>query len=389
MNRARGLSDALVSESEPGTKEYSVIDSGLLGFGLRVQPSGAKSWVLRVRRGGVPKRITLGDARVMSCAVARTAAHGLMAGEQGSPSQPASRLSFRRFELLYRQRRSSAWKPSTLRTYDSYMRATLMPTFGQQLLASITHADVVRWFHDYGRTKPGGANRALDILKDMLARGREWELLPTAGRLSSDGIVPHRRPPRGRVLNAEALERLGAALQEFDAFDRDVADAVRLILLTGCRPGEILGLRWTAVHRDRLMLPDSKTGPRAVMLGTVASRLLAKCSRRASTPFVFPHRYDATRPRLDISSTWQRIARQAQLPTGTRLHDLRHTHASMAIMGGESMFITAALLGHRRLETTARYAHLQDRFLLAAAARIAERINELSAPRRQRCRTPR
>ena len=247
----------------------------------------------------------------------------------------------------------------------------------------IVTADVARWYHDYGATRPGGANRALGVLCGMFNRAKAWGLIRKDKLNPCREIIRYRSAPRGRLLNQEHLQRLGAVLDRYALIRRDQVDIIRLILLTGCRSGEIYRLRWKEVRQDRLDLEDSKTGPRTVLLGEAAHDLLRRQrrDRKGRSPFVFPSPYDPGKPRTSIAQVWYRIRAEAGLADDVRLHDLRHTYASHAVMRGETLMMAGRLLGHRTTVTTERYAHLADRFLLDAAERVATEILKLSDPR--------
>ena len=151
--------------------------------------------------------------------------------------------------------------------------------------------------------------------------------------------------------------------------------AVRLLLLTGCRPGEIRCLRWCEVKADRLTLIDAKTGPRHVLLGEAARELLDSLAGTASWEWVFPGRGDdEPLNKNDLWSFWIKTRDAAGIVADARLHDLRHAHASHAVMNGESLHVTGRLLGHRRASTTNRYVHLDDATLSQAAERVAGTI---------------
>ena len=161
----------------------------------------------------------------------------------------------------------------------SYLHHTILPALGALRVDAVTRADVARWFYEYGRERPGGANRARDIPRDMFARAITWGHGSERAGNPCAGITRYRRPPRGRLLNEDDLSRLGAALRRL-AYDRPVEVAAgRLILLTGCRSGEVRRLRWRDVKRGRLLLHESKTGPRQVLLGEAARELLEHLSR--------------------------------------------------------------------------------------------------------------
>ena len=229
---------------------------------------------------------------------------------------------------------------------------------------------------EYGRRKPGGANRSHDILCNMfdcaIGRGHRSEAVGNP----CTGITRYRRPPRGRLLGADDLTKLGAALRLREDENPVCVAAVRLILLTGCRPGEIRCLRWSEVKPDRLTLTDSKTGPRHVLLGETARELLGSLAGKAPGEWVFPgNGADEPLNKNDLWRFWITTWDAAGIVEDARLHDLRHAHASHAVMNGESLHIAGRLLGHRRASTTNRYVHLDDATLSQAAERVALSIH--------------
>ncbi len=187
--------------------------------------------------------------------------------------------------------------------------------------------------------------------------------------------VHDRRPPRGRLLGADDLARLGAALRQREDENPVCVAAVRLLLLTGCRPGEIRRLRWREVKPDRLALIDAKTGPRHVLLGEAARELLNGVPRTASGEWVFPATdRDGPLTSNELYYFWSTTRDAAGIVADARLHDLRHAYASHAVMNGESLHVAGRLLGHRRATTTNRYVHLDDATLSEAAERVAMAI---------------
>ena len=187
-----------------------------------------------------------------------------------------------------------------------------------------------------------------------------------------------RRAALTRFLSREEVDRLHAALEreagKGEGF-RQQADIVGLLLLTGCRRGEIMGLRRSEVHGDMLMLADSKTGPRKVPLNTQARRVLER-QPQTESPFVFPSPLVPSRPRGGKLPLWHCVRRDAGMED-VRLHDLRHTHASHAVMNGVPAPVVSRLLGHSNVRMTLRYAHLGDREIEAAAERIGQEIAAL------------
>ena len=375
--RAR-LTDALALAARSREREYAIHDSTLQGFMLRVQPNGARSWVFRFRRDGKPRRVTLGKPDAVKADQARTAALTFLAREKGGGSPvplPASGPTLRKFAAEYVERRSPSWKPSTVEATLSYLNSAILPILGHLRVGSVVRADIARFFHEYGRRKPGGANRSHDILRNMFDCAIAWGHRPESAGNPCKGIVRYRRPPRGRLLGADDLARLGAVLRQSEDENPVCVAAVRLLLLTGCRPGEIRRLRWCEVKADRLAVSDAKTGPRHVLLGEAARELLHGLAEIASGEWVFPDdRGDRPLSTSDLWRFWIKARDTAGIVADARLHDLRHAHASHAVMNGESLHVTGRLLGHRRATTTNRYVHLDDATLSQAADRLAVAI---------------
>ena len=209
------------------------------------------------------------------------------------------------------------------------LKRQLIPAFGRLPLDTIRRIDVERWFDAYSRTAPGGANKALEILGQImnaaLAAGH-------AGTAPVKGIAKNPRPKLTRFLSAGEIEGLHRVLDRLVA-ERPSrgpqADVIRLLLLTGCRKGEILKLQWSEVDGDRLNLADTKTGPRRVWLSQAAQAILAR-QPRAANPYVFPSPRHPDKPLSDTLHLWRRARKEAGLDD-VRLHDLRHTVASQAV----------------------------------------------------------
>ena len=176
------------------------------------------------------------------------------------------------------------------------------------------------------------------------------------------------------MLNTSDLKRRAEVLSQPPTRPRDSAEAVRLILLTGCRSGEILRLRREDVQQGRLSLPRTKTGPRTVVLSSDAQKVLKARRRRRTSDYVFPSPSNPDQPRGSITSAWATIKEKAALPDTLRLHDLRHIYASHAVLAGESLYMTGKLLGHRATQSTERYAHLDGKALAKAADEVATTI---------------
>ena len=259
-----------------------------------------------------------------------------------------------------------------------YLRSQLLPAFGAYPLHRISPQDVHRWFDQYSATAPGGANQALRLLRTILRHAVQ------RGRLESDPTRTVQRNPRPRRTRFLSRDEIRALHQHLDASVAErpsctpQADIIRLLLFTGCRRGEIVNLRRDEVHADTLHLRDSKTGPKPVYLNAAAQRVLARQPRHAS-PYVFPSARAPERPRSPELSLWYRVRQRAGLQD-VRLHDLRHSFASQAVLQGIPIPVVARLLGHRNVSMTFRYAHVRDRDIETAAERIGTAIQTLLQP---------
>ena len=373
------LTDAAVARLRPREREYAVWDSRAPGLGVRVRPTGGRSWVLLLDAGGRTKRVSLGPVSVKSVAEARRECHARQAASP-QPENTAAAADpvplFRDFVAgPWKQAHFARYKPSGQRTASWFLKRQLLPAFGSKPLDRIASAHVRQWFDRYSRTAPGGANRALNILRQIMnfaAACGHVEVNPARG------IRRNRRPALTRFLSREEIDRLHRVLDaQTRKGGRQQADIVRLLLLTGCRKGEITGLRWSEVHDGMLALEDSKTGPRAVPLNTQARAILDR-QPQSGSPFVFPSPRDPARPRGPDLPLWYRVRREAGIED-VRLHDLRHTHASHAIMNGVPVPVVSRMLGHSNTRMTLRYAHLADRDIEAAAERVGTAMAQLMA----------
>ena len=368
------LTDAGVGRLKPDTTEYAVWDSEVSGLGVRVRPSGHRSFVWHGRVQGEPVRATIGPAGILTVEDARKRALALHLGT--APCNADGRSSaplFREFVLgewwpAYRRRCAA----SSCRFANRVLERQLIPAFGHLPLDAIRRIDVERWFDDYSCTAPGGANKALEIV------GQIMNAALTAGHVETapvKGIAKNPRPKLTRFLSAEEIERLHRVLDRLvdERPSRgQQADIVRLLLLTGCRKGEILKLRWSEVDGDCLNLARTKTGPRRVWLSQSGQAILAR-QPRAAGPYVFPSPMHPDKPLSNALHFWHRARKEAGLDD-VRLHDLRHTVASQAVARGVPLSTVARMLGHADPKMTLRYAHVDDRDLQAAAERIGKTI---------------
>ena len=375
--RERGrLTDAAIARLRPRAREYAVWDSRVPGLGVRVRPTGGKSWIMLEDTGGGSRRVSLGPVSTMTVAEARRVCLGRKVNpETGKPAGPAPTAPlFREFvEGGWREARFERCKPATRKSYSSLLRGRLLPAFGEKPLDRITHTEVRLWFDRFSRAAPGNANNALKLLRQIL------NLAVARGHLQSNparDIRPNRRPKLTRFLSTEEIARLHRVLDECSGRESEAqADIIRLLLLTGCRRNEIVRLRWAEVNGDTLVLGETKTGPRTVPLNARARAILER-QPRGESPFVFPSPRDPSKLRGPHLGLWYRVRREAGIED-VRLHDLRHTHASHAVMNGVPVPVVSRLLGHSNTRMTLRYAHLGDRDIEAAAERVGQAVADI------------
>ncbi len=373
------LTDAAIARLRPREREYTLWDTRVAGLGVRVRPSGGRSYVLLLDAGGRTKRVSLGPVGVRSLEEVRRDCHLRRVDpepeEKTAPAQPVP--SFRDFVAgPWKEAHFNGYKPSTRRTAQHALAGHLLPAFGAKPLDRITEAAIRRWFERYSRSAPGNANHVLGRLRQIL------NFATACGHIERNpttGIAFNRRAKLTRFLSREELDRLHAALDRHDCREsgRQQADIIRLLLLTGCRKGEITGLRWSEVHDDMLALADSKTGPRKIPLNRQAKAILGRRPRGGS-PFVFPSPLNAARARCPELPLWYRVRREAGIED-VRLHDLRHTMASHAVMNGVPVPVVSRMLGHSNVRMTLRYAHLADRDIEAAAERVGQAMSRAMA----------
>ena len=264
------------------------------------------------------------------------------------------------------------WKPGTRKVNRNYLRNTILPRFRGRNIADITRQDVQRWFASL-RATPVAADRSAPILSVIMRQAELYGYRPE-GSNPCTGIRRYRRKGRERLLSEQELHRLAQVLDSHEArHPRDVA-FIRLLLLTGCRKNEIRTLQRSNYREGRLFLRDGKTGPRTVWLSSPARAVLHGLPRLGKWVFPSPQRCGpVSAPVFD--RFWDWVRKEAEI-TDVRLHDLRHTYASIAIMQGESVTTTARLLGHNDAQTTLKYTHLTDRSVREAADALADILGE-------------
>ena len=371
-----------VRAARPRAKRYDIRDDAIPGLFLRVFPSGARSFALARMVRGQRRHARIGNADGMTIPEARREARRLIATfieparKDNGPRTPGRPMTEFADEFLERYARH--WKPRTLETNRYFIRNHVLPAFGHMTVDAITADHVGDWFASMSG-RPGSANRAVPVLSVMMRMAELWGYRAHNSN-PCKRTRRYRMKPKERYLTAEEMARLNAVLTRDEFWCPNVVAVIRLLMLTGCRFGEIVSLEWDWIKDKRIFLPDSKSGPRTVWLSSAARAVIDAIPRYSEDcPYLFPAR-PPTRHIDNITFHWDRIRNEAGLP-GVRLHDLRHSWASVAAMNGVGMVTIAKLLGHALVETTERYVHLSDRSAADAADRVSGRIHAALAGR--------
>ena len=378
------LTKRIIDATEPQVTEFFLWDENIPGFGLRVMPSGRKSFVVQYRAGRRPRRMSLGPSTVLTCDQARTRAITIIAAVKNGEDPAAVRAANRNAatvsdlaERFDKEHIAVRLKASTAKEYRGNLRRFILPALGRLAVPEITRADVAKFHHDL-RHIPYQANRCLEVVSKMFVLAEMWGLRPD-GSNPRKHIRKYPEEKRERFLSAAELRRIGDVLREMEIEGIELPSAIlaaRLLILTGCRLGEIMTLKWEYVDFDEhaLRLPDSKSGKKTVHLGTPAVECLQTAQRIHGNPWVITGTLPG-KSLSDMQPFWQRTRARAGLKD-VRIHDLRHTFASTAVASGQGLPMIGKLLGHTQVQTTARYAHLAADPVRCAADSVATSLRE-------------
>lgn len=372
------LSKRLIDETPPDPERDRFLwDDETPGFGVRIRSSGRKVYILQYRYQGKTRRLTLGRHGVLTPDQARRLAVQHLAELYKGRDPRADRdrqvyPTIKAFAVQFIAEYLPELRPNTARDYRRMLEDLIVPALGNKTLDTVTRADVARLHHSLRET-PTQANRVLSVLSRLFAVAGKWGYAPE-GHNPARGHERFPERKRLRFLSPSELARLGEVLREHEPIAPAQVLAVKLLLLTGCRLNEILTLKWEQVDFERgvLTLREAKTGPRDVVLGRPALELLREAYAERTSEWVIPGRVP-DRHLVNLSDFWGRVRKQAGVPD-VRLHDLRHSHASVGVSRGLSLRLVGELLGHRQAETTMRYAHLAVDPVKQAADLVAGEI---------------
>ena len=376
-------------------------DGALKGFGVRVKPSGAVSYLVQYRtREGRTRRLAFGRVGVLTPDQARKLAADKLkeVAEGGDPSADRHRarhdaLTISDLSDLYLtegQAEKPNKKASSWAADASNIARHIKPLLGRKSARGLTQTEVAKFQADVaaGKSKAdiktgkrgraiveggrGTAARSLAVLAAMLQFAVHRKLIADN---PAKGVKLFKIETKERFLSEAELARLAdtiALMEREQRLSPRAAAAIRLLLLTGCRKSEILGLRWPWVDAPRgcLRLPDSKSGAKVVPLAAAALQLITELPRRGD--FVLPAAKGA-RHYTGLQKDWERVRARAGLP-GVRIHDFRHSFASFGVAAGDTLYMIGKVLGHKQARVTEGYAHLQTDPLRAVADRAAAKI---------------
>lgn len=367
---------ASYGEKGGGAKQEILWDTKVPGLGLRVYPSGRRSWCLRYRVNGRRRIVTLGAHGVFTLVTARDEARARLVELKQTRKDPLARAreipTISALIPQYLDDRRNEVKASTLAAYGSKLRL-VDRALGSLVADGVEPQDVERafskWTTQHG---PIAANQTLRLLRSLLELAVRKHYRDASAPNPATLVKRNRERSPGRALTTKELEGVGRELareEEERPESADTVAAIRLLIFTGCRRREITGLRWSEVDlKERcLRIADSKTGAKVVPLNSPALLVLSALPREAGEDRVFPSsRHEVG---YAVQYTWKRVRKRAGCESA-RLHDLRHTFVTRGLAANFTETMVGKIVGHKSTASTRRYEHLQTDPLREAAERI-------------------
>ena len=358
------ITDKLVRNMPaPSIGQIIVRDNVVTGFGVRKTATGFTAFVFSYTASGRDRRMTIGRYPSWSVAAARQTAAKLRmqvdAGEDPLDDRQASRAEltlaqlWSRYDVSVLPRKAK----SSQRDERSIWARLILPKLGHRKLSHIRNGDIDALHFAISAVTPVQANRCIASIRHAFNTAIRWEL---AIKNPANGIIKNSEMPRHRYLDDIERKQFVNALDARQ--DTPSALAIRFLLLTGARKGEVLKAQWDEIDLvgEAWTKPSAHTKQRRlhrIPLSKSAMRVLERAKQRSNSEYVFPGPRGGAM--TDIKKSFQSICREANIE-GLRIHDLRHSFASALVSRGTSLPIIGGLLGHTQVSTTARYSHLAD-----------------------------
>lgn len=336
-------------------------DDELPGFGVRIWPSGKKSFFIEYRHMGRPRYMTIGPYGVLTLHQARDLARQakvrVLAGKDPLAERQARNEGKTFGDLAAEYLKRHAVHKKSGRDDELVINRLLLPAWRTRPLATIRSSDVAQLHHKIGDGAPVLANRVVSLLSKMFNLGKKWGYVGESATNPAHGIERNRERQRERFVSPEEMKRLAAAIDASgNLFIRAVLWSY---LFTGARKSELLRLKWSDVDFDRreVTLRDTKAGNTHVLpLTTHLEAVLAPLPRISKNPYVFCGRKGSHLKNID--NTWKNIRIAAKLED-VWIHDLRRTVATWIVNAGYSLALIGRVLNHANPQTTQRYARHQ------------------------------
>lgn len=370
---------------QTGNKKDIRWDSIIKGFGIRVYPSGSKSFVLSYRVNNRKRLMTLGSHGTMTLKQAQDRARKAQGGIVDDVD-PMSGRDKRGNACTFEQLTSdyielfAKDKKKTWKTDQNRINKHLLPRFGKLPALSITKLDIEKLSKDIGKTRPYEANRLVKLVASIFREGIEWELLPKDFRNPAKRIKPFKETPRERWLTPEELPRLAESIDQEES--PYVRGAIWLYLLTGLRKSELLSAKWEYIDWDRkeLNIPDTKAGrPLHLPLSSEAITLLEGIPRLVNNPYILAGNKEGQHL-VNINKAWGRIRARANVDD-VRLHDLRRTVGSWLAQSGNTLHLVGKVLNHSNPATTKSYARFAQDHVREALEAHGKKIMGIAGKR--------
>lgn len=371
------ITDRLVKSLPPAKRANQITyDVQIKGFGVRVTAGGAKAFIVNYRVSGRERRITIGSYPDWSVVAARSEAatikRAIDRGEDPMEVRHEDRAAPTVDDLAARYLTEYAVKKVARAQADdrSMIVKLVLPKIGRMKVHDISHDDIDTLHREISQSKPIRANRVVQMLSKMFNLAVRWNY-----RADNPvrGILKNPEEKRSRYLSRQEIDRLSAVLANHP--NQQSATIIRLLLLTGARRGEVMNAMWAEfdLENGTWVKPSAHTKQKKehrVPLSMAAVDLLRSMRAQAgNSRFLFPGK-SADVPQVDIKRFWTSVCDTAQLKD-CRIHDLRHTYASILASAGLSLPVIGALLGHTQPNTTARYSHLFDDPLREATEQVS------------------